>query len=356
MSLEKATTAAESHGRWQDSVRASIREEASFSRAHLLMNALAATMASYGLFANSPAVVIGAMIVAMLLGPIVGISLALVDSDGATLRKSLLSLLSGAVAVLATAFVIGSLHRDIPITSEIMARTAPNFLDLMIALAGGAACAYATVSFRLSLALVGVAIATALVPPLSAASLLLARGETGLALGAFELAFVNLVAIQFSASVVLWLTGFRRVTRTSGQPLRKFLKQNLASILVLLALGFSLSVNSRQAIARQLFETKAQFILQEEIDSSPGSHLVSVRFAEEQGQTIVRAVMRGPNPPSAAQVAAMEARLPPSPSGSEVRLRIRFVQLLIIGRNGPLHSDRAFGYGDASQDGARDGP
>jgi hypothetical protein len=76
---------------------------------------------------------------------------------------------------------------DIPITSEIMTRTAPNFLDLMIALAGGVAGAYATVSFRLSLALVGVAIATALVPPLASAGILLARGEISLALGALEL-------------------------------------------------------------------------------------------------------------------------------------------------------------------------
>lgn len=337
-------TAAEDQ--WQETVRARIREDAAFSNAHLLMNALAATIASYGLFANSPAVVIGAMIVAMLLGPIVGVSLALVDSDPRILRKSLLSLLSGTVAVLATAFVIGSIHRDMPVTSEIMARTAPSFLDLMIALAGGAAGAYATVSFRLSLALVGVAIATALVPPLASASILLARGEVALALGALGLALVNLVAIQFSASVVLWLTGFRRVTRTSGQPVAKFLKQNLLSIAILLALGVSLSISSRHAIATQLFESKARFTLKQEIESSPGSHLVEVRFERVPGSTIVRGVVRGPDPPSATQVAAMEDRLPPSPDGAHVTLRIRFVQLMIIDRGGLLNSDARFGGDD----------
>lgn len=328
---------------WQETVRDNIRTEASLSGAHLLMNALAATIASYGLFANSPAVVIGAMIVAMLLGPIVGVSLALVDSDARILLKSLFSLFSGAVAVLVIAFVIGTVHKDIPITSEIMARTAPNFLDLMIALAGGTAGAYATVSFRLSVALVGVAIATALVPPLASAGILLARGEGTLALGALELAFVNLVAIQFSASVVLWLTGFRRVTRTSGQPIAKFLKQNLLSIVILLGLGISLSVNSRLAIARQLFETKTRFILQQAIDSSLGSHLVGVRFGEVPGRTVVRAVVRGPNPPTATQVAAMEDQLPSAPDGTSAMLRIRFVQLMIIDRDGLLHSDVAFG-------------
>lgn len=328
---------------WQETVRENIRADASFSKAHLLMNALAATIASYGLFANSPAVVIGAMIVAMLLGPIVGVSLALVDSDPKILLKSLLSLLSGAFAVLATAFIIGIVHRDMPITSEIMARTVPNYLDLMIALAGGAAGAYATVSFRLSLALVGVAIATALVPPLSSASILLARGELTLAFGALELAVVNLVAIQFSASVVLWLTGFRRVTRTSGEPITKFLKQNLLSIVILATLGASLPVSSRHAIAKQLFETKTRFTLEQEINSSLGSHVTGIRFEKVPGETIVRAVVRGPKPPSATQVAALEDQLPSSPDGTTVKLRIRFVQVMIIDRDGPLHSDIVFG-------------
>ena len=86
-------SATASQSQWQETVRDHIREDASFSYAHLLMNALAATIASYGLFANSPAVVIGAMLVAMLMGPIVGVSLALVDSDARILLRSLLSLL-----------------------------------------------------------------------------------------------------------------------------------------------------------------------------------------------------------------------------------------------------------------------
>lgn len=84
--------------------------------------------------------------------------------------------------VIVTAFTIGLLHRDIPITHEILARTAPNLIDLMVALAGGAAGAYASVSPRLSVALVGVAIATALVPPLASAIILFAHGEIRLGL------------------------------------------------------------------------------------------------------------------------------------------------------------------------------
>ncbi len=336
-------SAAVPESQWHETVREKIRNEAAFGGAYLVMNALAATIASYGLFANSPAVVIGAMIIALLLGPIVGISLALVDSDMKSLRRSLLTLLAGAAGVVFTAFVIGTIHKDIPVTTEIMARTAPNLWDLMIALAGGAAGAYATVSFRLSVALVGVAIATALVPPLASAGILLARGEGGLALGAFGLAAVNLVAIQFSSSVVLWITGFRRVTSTSGHSFPTFVKQNLLSIVILAALGVWLSVTFRETTARRLYETKTQFVLQQEIKSSTGSHLVAVRFERVPGRTIVRAVVRGPNPPAATEVATLEDQLPSPPDGTTVALRIRFVQLTIIGRDGPMYTDEKFG-------------
>ena len=86
-------------------------------------------------------------------------------------------------------------------------RTSPNFFELMIALAGGAAGAYASISPRLSVAFVGVAIATALVPPLASCGLLLARGDFDLAEGAFLLAVMNIVAIQSRASFVMWVSG-----------------------------------------------------------------------------------------------------------------------------------------------------
>jgi uncharacterized hydrophobic protein (TIGR00271 family) len=328
----------------QDTVRENIRDGAVLSSAYLLMNVLAATIASYGLFANSPAVVISAMIVAMLLGPIVGVSLALVDIDMRFLLNSLTSLLAGAIGVMVTAFIIGAIHNDIPISNEIMTRTAPNLLDLMVALAGGAAGAYATVSPRLSVAIVGVAIAVALVPPLSAAGILFARGDVDLAFGALLLTFTNMVAIQFASSVVLWLTGFRRISRTSGISLLAFAKGNVLSIVILLALAVVFTTSLHRAVAMKLYEASTRSTLQKEINVPIGSHLVAVQFDKiERGKNIVRAVVRGPNPPSAAQVAALEAKLPIPPDRKIVELRIRFVHTTIIGRNGPLNEDVAFG-------------
>jgi uncharacterized hydrophobic protein (TIGR00271 family) len=327
----------------KDTVRTTIRSGAVISAPYLLMNTLAAVIACYGLFANSPAVVIGAMIVAMLLGPITGVALALVDSDMRGLGQALGALLGGVVCMMVAAFILGIIHHDIPITNEILARTAPNLLDLMIALAGGAAGAYATVSPRLSAAFVGVAIATALVPPLSAASILCARGAYDLARGAFLLAFSNMVAIQFASSAVLWLMGFRRFTQTSGLALVTFLRRNLVSVAILAALAFLLATNLQQVIAKQLFEIRVRGTLRQAVNASAGSYLADVRFATTKTTTIVRAVVRGPNPPSADQVAALEARLPPPPDHTRIALRIRFVDTTIITRDGSLYDDVEFG-------------
>jgi len=327
----------------QDSVRSAIRAGAVFNVPYLLMNALAAVIACYGLFANSPAVVIGAMIVAMLLGPITGIALALVDSDLAGLLEALSTLLGGVGCVMGAAFILGRIHHDIPITNEILARTAPNLLDLMIALAGGAAGAYATVSPRLSVAFVGVAIATALVPPLSAASILLARGAYAPGLGAFLLAFTNMVAIQFASSTVLWLTGFRRVTQPAGLALSTFLRRNLVSAGILAVLAVLLATNLQHVIAKQLFEARVRGTLRQAINASVGSYLADVRFETAKPTTIVRAVVRGPTPPSADQVAAFESRLPSPPDHTTIALRIRFVHTTTITRDGSLYEDMELG-------------
>jgi len=335
---------------WKAPVREKIREGAQINLAFLVMNILAATIACYGLFADSPAVIIGAMIVAMLLGPIAGVALALVDGDTGLLLQSLSTLIAGTIGVMVTAFVIGSFHRDIPITNEIMSRTAPSLIDLMVALAGGAAGAYATVSPRLSVALVGVAIATALVPPLCSACILFAHGQMDLGFNALLLTFTNMVAIQFASSVVFWLSGFQRISSFAGLSWLTFLKRNIVSICILLGLAVMLSTSLHATVARQLFETATRFTLLQNIDASPGSHLAEVRFETvagedetRRGTTIVKAVVRSPQPPSPAQIAAMEAQLPSPPDGTAIELRIRFVMTSIINRDGPLFEDREFG-------------
>ena len=93
-----------------------------------------------------------------------------------------------------------------------------------------------------------------------------------------------------------------------------FAKGNAISIMILLALAVFFTTSLQRVVARQLYEALTRFTLQEEIKSSLGSHLVQVRFDKTiPGKDIVIAVVRGPHPPSAAQVAALEVKLPSAP-------------------------------------------
>jgi uncharacterized hydrophobic protein (TIGR00271 family) len=329
-----------------EALRKTFIDGARLTGGFLLMNGLAATIASYGLLANSPAVVIGAMIIALLLGPLSGLALAVVDGQWRLLASSAGTLLAGMAFVLAVGLVIGFIHRDVGLTHEITARTSPNIMDLMIALAGGAAGAYASVSPKLNTAFIGVAIATALVPPLCAASILFARGEVDLAAGAFSLSLINMVAIQFAFVVVLWFCGFRRLSDTSGLSLGTFLKRNAASIATLAFLAVVLSGGFRLAIERQKYESATMLALQEIVALTNNDHLVEARFQRADDLTIVRAVVRGASVPTAEQIAAVEAKLPRPADGSDVELRVRFVEALIINRDGKLVEDQELDLGD----------
>lgn len=316
-------------------IRANIESNSEFDAACVIMNGLATVVACYGLFANSPAVVIGAMIIAMLLGPIAGVSLGLVDKDNALVRKALPTLVGGFLVVYGTAFILGLIHRDIPLTDEIYARTGPNLMDLMIALGGGAAGAYSMISSRLSVAFVGVAIATALVPPFSVSALCLARGEYALALGAFLLAFTNIVAIQVAGSLVMWLGGYRGSPQTAHF---SALKRNLLSVVVLCALAVFLGDQLQELVSKQIYEASVRKILKTAAKSHSGANFVEVRFREEGKRTVVVAVYRTPSPFTPGEVGVLEPQLPLRPGTSNLELRIRSIPISVASKSGYLFS------------------
>ncbi len=318
----------------RQAVRTQISEGSKLTVAYVTMNALATIVACYGLLANSTAVVIGAMIIAMLLGPMTGLALALVDGDNGLLRRSLLAEVAGVGVVLIVALVIGLIHHNLPLTSEILARTSPNIMDLMIALAGGAAGAYATVSPRLSVGLVGVAIATALVPPLSVCSICLARGETHLAFGGFLLFFANLVAIQFASSMVIWLHGFHQLTnRRDG--LKRYWLRIAASAFTLVVLAVFLTFSFIGTVEADRDKTETRKALISALSEIKGVYLSEVRYSETDHPLVI-AVVRTPYSLSPNVVAKIERRLP-TIGGKRPELHIRSVITKETTREGYLH-------------------
>lgn len=302
-------------------IRRSIDLGARLTSPYIAMNALATVVAAYGLLANSTAVVIGAMIIAMLLGPIMGLALALVDGDVDLLKRALIAEVVGAALVLAIGFLIGKLHSDLPITAEVLSRTSPSLLDLAIALGGGAAGAYATVSPRVSVGLVGVAISTALVPPLTACGICLSHGLMEQASGSFTLFLTNLVAIQCASSVVLFAFGFHQVTNRSSTG-RGFILRLGVDAAIFLALFVFLASQLTTTVQQQQFEESVKTELERGLTQIPGAYLAETRFRVVSGVDIVVAVVRVPNSITPAQTAVIQSLLPIR-KGRQLELHVR---------------------------------
>ena len=317
-------------------VRLNIQADALPSKTFFIMNALAAIIAGYGLLADSAAVVIGAMLVAMMLGPISGIALAFIDNRWILFRTAFTTLVLGVAMIYSIGFMLGLININLPITQEILSRTQPTIMDLMIALAGGAAGAFAAVSPRLSVAVVGVAVATALVPPLVASGILFAHMEWKNAGNAFILALTNIVAIQVSSSLVLWLTGFRRGSDIEVKStVVEFIKRNFISLLFLLSLTVYLSFNFTHMLNKQLYENKVNADISEFFNKN-NNIIDTIQFDKRQDFTLIRVVIRGDTPPQASDVEKLNELLKADLKKELSIVQVRFIPVEIIeARNSP---------------------
>lgn len=186
---------------------ASVARDARLDRKFLLLITLSSAISTLGLLQNSPAVVIGAMLVSPLLGPIMGMGFGLVTLDSRLIRRALTTLAAGMALAIIVAMVLVWVSPVQDVTSEFRARTRPTLLDLGVAVVGGVAGVYAILR-KLSGVMVGVAIATALVPPLSTIGFGLATLRPEFALGAALLFLTNTLAIAFAATIVARLNDF----------------------------------------------------------------------------------------------------------------------------------------------------
>ena len=172
-----------------------------------IMVVLSCTVATYGLLSNSTAVIIGAMLIAPLMNPILGGGLALITGNNVLLRVTIKAELIGAIIAVTLSAILTLLLPVSELTSEILARTEPTLIDLIIALASGAAGTYA-ICYRAGATLPGVAIATALMPPLCVVGITLAKQEYHMAGGALLLFIANMVAINVIAIIIFKFSGF----------------------------------------------------------------------------------------------------------------------------------------------------
>ncbi len=245
---------------WKDAVLGTVdqasviekrREDCAMSARYIFMIAMSGGIAILGMLLSSPAVVIGAMLLSPLMGPIIGLGFAMSIGDFGWLRQAAKSLAYGSVIAVLLCALIVFMSPLQTVTAEIAARTRPNLFDLLVALFSALAGAYAMIRGREG-TIVGVAIATALMPPLAAVGFGLATLNWTVFSGALLLYFTNLMTIALTAALMARLYGFR-TSLSARQTQFQTIVIVAAFVALAVPLGYSLSQIGWEAnVSRQL--------------------------------------------------------------------------------------------------------
>jgi len=210
-----------------------LKDSATASGNYILLMVLSVLLTSLGLFLNSPSVVIGAMVLAPLMSPIIALSMGVLRSDVGLSRKAFMTVLLGIILALGLSAGMAWFIPFHEVTHEIAGRLHPSMLDLMVAILSGIAGALANARENIAKSLPGVAIAVALVPPLCVAGIGLGWWQLDIFYGAMLLFLTNLTGIILAAGLTFMLMGFAPFSRARTGI--------LISLLMVLAVSFPLS-------------------------------------------------------------------------------------------------------------------
>ena len=230
----------------REELYADIQDVAGFSKIYMVMVMLSSLVAAIGILRDNMAIIIGAMVIAPLLGPNVGLSLATALADATLARKALKTNISGILVVLAVSFVLGLVITFDPTIPEIVSRTEVGLGDIILALASGTAGTLAFTSGLPSTTLVGVMVAVALLPPLVTFGLLVGASQETMAMGALLLFLTNLICVNLSGVATFLVQGIRPLTWWEAARAQKAARRALVLwILLLLSLVFTIVLSQR---------------------------------------------------------------------------------------------------------------
>lgn len=278
-----------------ESTIAGIKKDIEFKGFNLWILVFSIFIASIGLNVDSTAVVIGAMLISPLMGPIMGFGLGIGINDLGVVRKSLLNLgVAAGIAILTSAlyFLVSPIDEA---SNELFARTNPTFLDVLVAIFGGLTGILAGSRKEKNNVIPGVAIATALMPPLCTAGFGLASGQWEYFFGAFYLFLINAILIATSTTLVVRYLRFPLVAVMDPAKERKYKRMFTIGLMALvLPSGWifyktvSQTVTSSQI--RSYLTEHAQF---------PGTEIVKSEITWPDGTPVVNLVLLGEHVPEA---------------------------------------------------------
>jgi uncharacterized hydrophobic protein (TIGR00271 family) len=310
-----------------DALREEFEHEASFSQVFVVLTVGATLIASLGLLANSPGVVIGAMVVAPWILPLQAMAFEILQGRLPMFLRALRTLMLGVVICVLLAMAVGHLVAFPSFGSEVMNRTSPNLLDLGVALVAGAVAMYAKLRKDAISALAGLAIAVALVPPMCVVGILLSASFWMQAYGALLLFTTNLLGIMVGAMAALGT--LEQVYRRRLFHSRLGLTSVALTALLVIPLGrsfYRLLQRSRQETKAQQLEVAIEQQLRSStitLGSDPAIDLVGLSIDWNQNPPLIRARVRVTDPflPTSRQVEDVQAFI----NRSQAPLRFRLV-------------------------------
>ncbi|BBB47094.1 DUF389 domain-containing protein [Pelolinea submarina] len=297
---------------------------------------LSCTIATFGLLTNSAAVIIGAMLVAPLMSPILSLSMASISGLSRLFKRSLIAIVEGSGIAILLSALIAFLSYRLPfgvtaaIPNEVLARTSPSPMDLGIAIAGGAAAAYALAHPRLTAALPGVAIATALMPPLCVIGFGIAFMNSSIILGASLLFVTNLVAIAFAGIITFAAMGFgpRNMKETS-----KISRSLSISTFLVVVIGLLLAALAWNTISEARLYSQARTIILDSIDRYTTANLIDLTITSESDVKNISVTLRTTRDLTYAEVEEMQTEIAEE-LHSPVALEIIVVPMQILTPDG----------------------
>ncbi|MCU4676603.1 TIGR00341 family protein [Catenovulum sp. 2E275] len=289
----------------------SLRENASTSGGFLTLMALSTMLATLGLFANSAPVIIGAMILAPLMAPIVSLAMSTVRQDQSLMTQSSKTLLNGLLLALSCGSLLSLMIPLNSLTQEMSARVSPNLLDLGVAIISGIAAAYANSRSEVAKSLAGVAIAVALVPPLATTGVAIAWMDLDMILGSFLLFLTNLSGIVLAAAITFSWLGF--------SPFRRAQKGLLITVIITTLISIPLALSFVNMVQNNTWTGKVSSLQLKD------AQIKNVKIFHES-PLLVRFDLVVPNYPSEVQIEAIKKQLEQSlerPVELEMTLVIR---------------------------------
>lgn len=287
-------------------VYSDLRRSARSDRDFLMLTVLSTTIAALGLLLNSAAVVIGAMLVAPFMSPLIALGLAIVYGDPRFMRVGVSAIIRGTLVAYPIGILLGVLVPQVDLGLEVLARTEPSGLDLLVALLSGAAGAYAYARRNLSAALPGVAIAAALVPPLAASAIALGSREYEAAAGAGLLYVMNVTAISAAAAVVFLWFGFRPEAQRLGR-MRAFFRGFAMIVVLIVAVSAAVAFLGTRERAAARLEVSVVRVVEEWLPE--GDELDTAEVSDAGESVIVRVRVESLIPRTSEDAAALATLL-----------------------------------------------